>query len=412
MGVIRKVSGVATAVSGVVRGVATAVSGVVWGVSGAVMAVSGVVWGALRGVSKIRVLCRLPESRGCWIAIVALVLVIGIVLLWVFWGWLSGGEIEGEPSSEPRSATIRNAGFIIAGLVTLPLLIWRGVVADKHASAARDQAETAQRSLLNKRYQKAAGRLRANDISERLNGVSDLRHLASEHPEQYHIQIVERLCDFARHPTKDEDYEKELAEHNADTSKLPKPREDVQVIMNFLASRNETQLNLEKKQGFRLNFIGADLSHVQIIETDLSGAMLNDTNLYHANIVSVNLSHTYLILTIMRDATLVNIDFSGASVFNIDLSGAKVFQYDKPLFDLDYANLSGATLHRVDLSGRHIQNSILKSAQIIDSNLSNTYFLDSNLSDVKFIRTDTSGAEFIRTDTSGTGLIIPSKERE
>ena len=62
---------------------------------------------------------RLPESRGCWIAIAALALVIGIILLWVFWDWLIGGKIEGEPSSEPRSATIRNAGLIIAGLVTL-----------------------------------------------------------------------------------------------------------------------------------------------------------------------------------------------------------------------------------------------------------------------------------------------------
>ena len=78
------------------------------------------------------------------------------------------------------------------------------------------------------------------DISVRLDGISELRRLASEHFEQYHIQIMERLCAFARHPTKDEDYEKELAENNADTSKLSKPREDVQAIMDFhgLSERN------------------------------------------------------------------------------------------------------------------------------------------------------------------------------
>ena len=376
---------------------------------------------------------RLPESRGCWIAIAALALVFGIVLLWVFWGWLNGGEFEGEPRSEPNSATIRNIGLIIAGLVTLPLLIWRGVVADKQASAAqvqaqiakeqaqtakeqaqtaKEQVQTARQSLIGERYQRAAGMLHTRDTSARLNGISELMHLAAEHPEQYHIQIVERLCAFARHPTKDENYEKELAEYNADTSKLPKQREDVQAVMDFIASRSETQLDLEKSQGFTLNLIGADLSHVQIIEGDLSGAMLNDANLFHANIASVNLSDVYLIRTIMRDTTLRNIDFSGAGGWGIDLSGAKVLQYGKPLFELDHANLSGAKLKGVDLSKEIIQHSTLQDAQIIDSNLSDTYFLDSNLSGAEFIRTDISGAEFIRTDLSGTGLITHPTEEE
>ena len=387
----------------------------------------------MKWVSNLRGKFRLPESRGCWITIATLVLVIGIVLLWVLWDWLGGGKFEGEPSSEPRSATIRNIGFIIAGFVTLPLLIWRGVVADRQASAAqvqaqiakeqartakeqaqiakeqaqtaKEQVQTAQLSLLNERYQRAAEMLHAKDISVRLSGISELRHFATEHTEQYHIQVVERLCDFARHPTKDEDYEDKLAERNADPSQMSSPREDVQAVMDFVASRSETQLDLEKSHDFTLNLMASELSHIRIINANMSGAMLNDAKLFRATIVSVNLADAYLIRTIMNKATLHDVEFNGAGGWGIDLSGATVSLNDKPLFDLDYVNLSDAKLHRVDLSCRHVQNSILKSARIIDSNLTNTHFLDSDLSGSEFIRTDTSGAVFTRTNLSGTGLI-------
>ena len=40
-------------------------------------------------------------------------------------------------------------------------------------------------------------------LSVRLGGIYALERLAKEHPEEYHIQIMELLCSFVRHPTRD-----------------------------------------------------------------------------------------------------------------------------------------------------------------------------------------------------------------
>ena len=112
---------------------------------------------------------RLPESRRFWISTSAVVLGIEFMLSIALWNWLSGDD--------SASTTIRNIGFIMAGSVALPLAIWRGIVADK-------QADTAQRSLLNERYQQGAEMLGNNVLSVRLGGMYALQRLAAEHPEQ------------------------------------------------------------------------------------------------------------------------------------------------------------------------------------------------------------------------------------
>ena len=90
---------------------------------------------------SLRANWQLPGSGGTWLAVSLVVLFIEIALSIVFWNWLSGGE--------SASTTIRNVGLVIAGSVALPLAIWRGVVADRQASAAQRQVDAAQQSLLN-----------------------------------------------------------------------------------------------------------------------------------------------------------------------------------------------------------------------------------------------------------------------
>ena len=91
----------------------------------------------------------------------------------VFWDWLSGGG--------SGSGTIRNIGLVAAGLIALPLAIWRAIVAER-------QANTAQQGLLNERYQNGAAMLGNEVLSVRLGGIYALQRLAEDHPEQYHIQ--------------------------------------------------------------------------------------------------------------------------------------------------------------------------------------------------------------------------------
>ena len=95
---------------------------------------------------------------GLTLGVSAAGVVAGIVVTAVDPGWVSGGE--------SGSTTIRNLSIVLAGLVALPLAVWRGVVANRQARAARGQAEaaqrqadTAQQDLRNKRYQETVGLL-------------------------------------------------------------------------------------------------------------------------------------------------------------------------------------------------------------------------------------------------------------
>ena len=118
--------------------------------------------------------------------------VLAIVPSIMFWGWLSGGE--------SGSTTIRNIALVAAGVFTLLLAIWRGVVANR-------QANTAQQGLLNERYQKGAAMLGSEVLSVRLGGIYALQRLAEESPGQYHIQIMRLFCAFVRLPTRDQSLE-------------------------------------------------------------------------------------------------------------------------------------------------------------------------------------------------------------
>ena len=139
----------------------------------------------------------LIRSVTFWFAVVAAILLVsGLVAsvvfcdwLEAFWDWLNDGE--------SGSATIRNLGLVLAAIIALPLAIWRGIVADKQASAAQRQAETgleqtdtAQRSLLNERYQRGAEMLGSDVLSVRLGGIYALERLAKESPCEYHVQIM------------------------------------------------------------------------------------------------------------------------------------------------------------------------------------------------------------------------------
>ena len=327
--------------------------------------------GILKWVCNFIAMVRLPESRGFWISASAFSLVIGFVGLIVLWGWLSGGEFEGEPGSEPRSATIRNIGFIIAGLVTLPLLIWRGVVADKQALAAQRQAdiaqqqvekaqqqvdtahrqaETAQQGLRNERYQKGADMLGSKVLSVRMGGIYALQRLAREHPEEYHIQIMRLLCAFVRRPTADKDYETEL--YNNIRDKLhhniegPVAREDVQDAMQAIGARSEKEVELEEDQKFQLDLSHARLRHMNLRDrsltrrTNLTGAYLYNADLFDANLISVDLTNAWF-----RGANLSEAKLFDAVLFKSDLMHARV---SETVFD----GVKGLTQNQLDQARR------------------------------------------------------------
>ena len=106
---------------------------------------------------------RLGEVSTAAVALRGVVLLIGGWLIVQNWDWLSndvwnwlGAAPNEEARQETNSTTLRNIGLVVAGLIALPLAVWRSTVAHR-------QAEIAQRGLLNERYQKGAEML-GNDV--------------------------------------------------------------------------------------------------------------------------------------------------------------------------------------------------------------------------------------------------------
>ena len=106
-----------------------------------------------------------------------------LLLTWVYWDWLRAGE--------SGSTTIRNVGLLIGAIIAMVLAVWRSRVAGR-------QAATAERGLLNDRFQKGAEMLGSDVLAVRIGGIYGLTHLAREHPHQYHVQVMRLFCSFVR----------------------------------------------------------------------------------------------------------------------------------------------------------------------------------------------------------------------
>ena len=322
---------------------------------------------------------RRPRFRKFWITLG--VIILGLVVWLVFvrlpweglWEWMTVSEIDMESSSETGSTTMRNVGLVVAGVVTVGLLIWRGYVANKQASAAQRQAdiaqrqeekaqhqvdiaqrqaETAQQSLRNERYQKGADMLGSEVLSVRMGGIYALQRLAKEYPGEYHIQIMRLLCAFVRRPTPDKDYEAELranmkAKLRAEIRPRlhaglegPVAREDVLEAMQVIGARGEKEIALERSQEFELDLRHARLHHMNLRGANLTGAHLYKANLFQAFLLDVGLTDAWL-----GSADLSEADLQGAVLLNATLFQAVVS-------DTSFAGVRDLTQNQLDQARR------------------------------------------------------------
>ena len=273
---------------------------------------------------------------------------------------------------ESWSAIIRNIVLAAAAAIALPLAVWRSIVASRQADAAQSQADmaqcqskTAQRGLLNERYQKGAGMIGSEVLSVRLGGIYALAGLAREDPKNYHTKIMRLLCSFVRHPAGDpveaalpRKGETPAAEFNrgwdeaGDEEGEDRPlrvREDVQAVMTELRERSEAQIKIEENEGYPLDLSGSSLKGVRLISENLQSArldvmlakLLEGTNLSGAIMIDANLSDAVMPISNLSGANL-----SGAIMTAANLSGT----------DLSGANLSHADLTEADLCGTELKN--------------------------------------------------------
>ena len=129
-----------------------------------------------------------------WYASIAVIVLTGVVVSYFFWESLHNDQYS-------FSTTISNLSLVLGGTVAIVLAVWRSKVSERQTDVAQRQAETAQRDLLNQQLQKGAELLGSSVLAVRLGGIYTLRNLALEHPEQYHIQVMEQLCAFVRGTT-------------------------------------------------------------------------------------------------------------------------------------------------------------------------------------------------------------------
>ena len=127
-----------------------------------------------------------------------------------------------------NSATIRDVGSIPLALIGIGLLTWR--VCNRGASRARaseEQIALARQASLDGRYQKAADMLGSDLLSVRLGGIYGLTQLARGYPKEFHLQVIDLLATFVRHPPP-------IPEGGH--SRTSNPREEVQTILEFFLS--------------------------------------------------------------------------------------------------------------------------------------------------------------------------------
>lgn len=270
---------------------------------------------------------RLTKSVKLWISMLVAVLTAGAVLVLVtvplgaLWDWLVGDE--------SGSATVRNLGLVIVGLIAIPLAVWRALV-------AQDQAHSARHSMLNDRFQRGAEMLGSEALSVRTGGIYALQSLAEEDPVSYHVRVMQLFCAFARNPTQDA-----VIEFSAEGVKERDERmlrADVQEIMRVIGSRDPASICLERTQNFNLYLRGAELSNLQVLSARLSGAWLTKADLSGSVLPNADLSSARL-----RDANL-----TGATFRHADLSDARFWGADLSNAILRDANLSGADFCGVD----------------------------------------------------------------
>ena len=317
--------------------------------------------------------------------------VVGIagVLSWLFWDDLGN-------DNESASATIRNVGLLVGGVAAVLLAVWRSTVAER-------QADTAQQSLLNERYERGAEMLGSDVLSARLGGIYSLQRLASEHPHKYHIQIVQLFCAFVRNPTGQAPSQAE--QQGNEEGRTPQLREDFQAAIAAVGSRGELGISLEKREKLVLDLHGADLSFARLSGANLAGADLSHANLRQTSFFDTTPSGPDLSAPIPSGPNQppARIAIPGSSI-PLDFSGVEGRRANLAGSVLNGANLSDANLLGTDLAGAQLVGAILSNSQLIRANLRLAVLLSADLSGAFLLDTDLSGAQLAHANLADTQL--------
>ncbi len=278
--------------------------------------------------------------------IVGVLSVIPALVYWEeIWSWAHGNGAS-------KGATLRNLalayGAFLAAFIGLPLAIWRSFVANRQAKTANRQAETSERGVRNERYQKGAEMLGSDTLATRLGGIYALERLAGERPEDYHVQIMDQLCAFVRHPTKTE-AESEAGDAVDREPRCPPDIEAAAKTVGKYRRRLSDEGRLKDIEGDRrLDLVGVQLTRADLWGVHLVRANLEGAHLAGAHLVEAHLAGAHLVEAHLAGAHLEGAHLAGAHLAGAHLAGAH----------LEGAHLEGAHLAGAHLEGAHLTGAI------------------------------------------------------
>ena len=285
---------------------------------------------------------------------VLIVLIGGAIIVCEYWDWIGG---------ESGSAILRYLALAATAMIGLPIAVWRSLVAERQANSAQEQAENSRRGLLSERFQRSSEMLSSDEVWVCTAGIAGLNRLAQDHPTDYHIQVMELLCTFIQHSSRQDDE----ATHGpgncgeSDGGAIP-ANISVHAALKAIGSRDHERIELEDQSGYTLylnyadlrnqNFASLNFSKVHFQYSDLSGSNLAHANFSDADLLEANLSNSCVRAANFQRAKLhfskmsrieagPSTDFSGAIFDSTELTDAQ----------LAGANFLGAMFSNTKISG-------------------------------------------------------------
>lgn len=316
----------------------------------------------------MKFLMRLVTSLGWWVALsVVAVVSVGALGTVVYWDWMRDGT-----GAFNNSAHIRNAALVVGGVVAILLALWRSLVAERQATAARRQSETAERAYVNERYRQAAEMLGHGELPVRLGGLFALKRLARDHPAEFRQEVLELLVEFVRSPPAGQQDQPMVWDMWLRLER-PAVRQDVQaaaiaIVTMVNSTVDQEDTTLQQALDFReaklcsvdltgLRLCGADLRNADLTFARLDRADLGDAQLQGANGRYARLTEANLFGADMSDA-----DFSDAHAFDATFCTA-VMPARMVNARLCEADFTGAKFRNTDLSGADLHRANLSAAQ-------------------------------------------------
>ncbi len=169
------------------------------------------------------------------IAIIIVAVPLTFLLLYLGWEDYQVLATYRGPESLMHGEIVRNYGLTVVAIVATALAFWRSQIADDHA-------KTAAGSLNNARYQHSAAMLANRAVSVRIGAIYSLGQLARDYPIVHHIQAMQTLAAFVRHPGHDYATENKTEDETGNSATMTRgadPRDggDINAVADVIRQR-------------------------------------------------------------------------------------------------------------------------------------------------------------------------------